>query len=211
MMSKIKTLSICFLICTWMLTGCAQQVKVPETVEENTLWVDKEGTVRLYLVDMFDEKAYFDVSELTRMAMEEAEKYNKANADSDQKSVVVEKVERSKTDGRIRVNYTFKDGKAFSGFQFLEGTLFYGTVKEAAAAGYSLGSVALVNAKDGSMTTGAAVESSAADKHVLITDQKLLIYCPYQVTHVGEGAVCREDGTVDTTKAQENVFILMKQ
>lgn len=207
-MSKIKKLSICVLVCTWMLTGCGK-AKMPETVEENTLWVDKEGLVRLYLVDEFDEKAYFDVPELTRMAMEEAAKHNEQHSKSGRTEVVVEKVEKNVADGKIRVNYTFADGNAFSEFNFIDGILFYGTVKEAKAAGYSLGNVALVNAKDGSMTTGTAVESSAADKHVLITDQKLLIYCPYQVTHVGAGAVCRKDGTVDTTKAEGNVFILM--
>lgn len=209
-MGKIKRLSICVLVCAWMLAGCGQ-AKAPETVEENTLWVDKEGLVRLYLVDEFDEKAYFDVPELTRMAMEEAEKHNKEHSSGGSRNaVVVEKVEKSAVDGRIHVNYTFADGKAFSEFEFIDETLFYGTVKEAKDAGYNLGSVALVNAKDGSMTTGAAIESSAAEKHILITDQKAVIYCPYPVTHVGEGAVCREDGTVDTTKAAGDVFILMK-
>lgn len=209
-MNKIKKLSICALVCAWMLTGCGQ-AKVPETVEKTTLWVEKGGAVHLYLVDEFNEKAYYDVPGLTRMAMEEAEKHNKEHAGIDGKAVVVEKVEKNAADGRIHVNYTFADGKAFSEFEFIDETLFYGTVKEAKAAGYSLGNVALVSAKDGNMTTGAALESSVEEKHILITNQRAVIYCPYQVTHVGEGAVCREDGTVDTTKTEGDVFILMKK
>lgn len=203
-MKKSKKLGIFFCICAMMLAACGK-AEIPEQVEENTLVVDQDGTIHSYLVGDF-EMAHYDVPELTKMAMEETASYNG--------KAVVDKVEQSADGSRIYVNYTFADGEIFSDFlknKNNEGLFFYGTVEEAKQSGYRLDMVALTSVKDGSMTTGGAVEQKASDKHILITDQKALIYCPYEVTYVGEGAVCLKDGTVDTTKADEMVFILMKK
>lgn len=201
-----------FCICVMMLTACGK-TEVPTKVDKNTISVDQDGTVHSNLVGDF-EKAYYDVPELTKMAMEEASEYNDAYSSSEKAAVVVDKVEKSEDGSKIYVNYTFENGEVFSNFAkeyYNGGMLFYGTVKEASAAGYRMSAVALTNVKDKSMTTGSAVENNVADKHILITDQQGFIYCPYKVSYVGEGAVWMEEGIVDTTNATDKVFILMEK
>ncbi len=214
-MSRIKKIGIALILpivagmslCAWMILGYGR-ARVPERVEENTLSLSKDGTVRLYLVGEFD-KTYYDLPELSRMAMDEAAAYNAEHSASGKAAIVVDKVERDGEDGRIRVNYTFADAEAFVGLN--GGVLFYGTLHEAVEAGYNLEAVAFANVKDGSMTMGAALASSAAGRHILITDQKALLYCPYGAAYVSEGAMRREDGAVDAAKADGSVFVLMKR
>lgn len=204
-----------FLVCVWMIVGYVARSKVPQQVQENVLSVSKDGTVRLYLVGEF-EQSYYGVPELSRMAMDEAAAYNAAYPAAGKTAVTVGKVEKSEKDGRIRVNYTFADAESYVGLN--GGVLFYGTVKEAADAGYHLDDVAFTDVKKGSTVLGAdivpsvaaAIVPSVAGRHILITDQKALLYCPYGVTYVA-GAVCRGDGVVDAVKAAGKVFVLMKK
>lgn len=194
-------------ICLLLLTGCGG-TQMPDTIEETTLSVDEEGKITAYLVESFD-KEYYDAEELKTMAVEEAAAYN---TDAEMGTVVpisVEGVELLESGNEVKVTYRYSDADTYE--LHTEGVLFYGTVTEALEAGYDMKDVSMSSVKDGEPVVPAWVAVEAADKHILITDQKAQIYSPYKVTHISVGAVCKEDGSVDTTQAEGEVYILMKK
>lgn len=206
-MSKYRKVGVCLLLCTFMLAGCGQ-AKLPEAVEVDTIAVDKEGVVNSYLVRDFD-KDYYEIEGLRTMAIEEAAEYNTANAKGNDTPVVVENVDLITGAGtRARVEYTYSSADAFSDFSGNE--LFYGTVEYAVASG-AWQSTSLVSVKDKTEVTADYVTEKASGNHVIITDAKAMIYCPYAVTHISEGAVLNEDGSVDPSLVDGECVILMKK
>jgi len=193
--------------CMLLLTGCGG-TRLPDTIEETTLSVDEEGKVTAHLVESF-EKDYYDVSELQTMAVEEAAAYNTVAAEGDAVPIAVKGVSLLQDGKAVKVTYQYNNADTFE--LHTEGVLFYGTVKEAMEAGYNIEEVVLSSVKDGAHVAPAWVTVDAADKHILITDQKAQIYSPYKVTHISEDVVCKEDGGIDTTQAEGEVYILMKK
>jgi len=189
-----------------LLTGCGQ-AKLPDKIDEPTIAIDGEGRVTSYLVELFD-KEYYDITELTSMAISEAAEYNTGKQAESGVPVTVEKVEELK-DGsqKIVVTYKYDGAETFSDFN--GSILFYGTVKEAMDAGYDLAG-SLKSVKDGSMISGEQVMGDS-EKHVVITQEKVRIYCPQKVAYISEGAVYEKDGSVDATQASDTVVILMKK
>lgn len=201
-MSRYLKAAACSLLCMLALLGCGE-AKLPEHIEVNTLSVSRDGKVAAYLVSDF-EKEYYDIGELTSMAMEEAAAYNTEHAAGNGTPVVVEKVETLE-DGtsRVRISYQYDSADTFNGFN--EGDLFFGTVSEAVSAGYPVEAGSLESVTGGAAADGAKVSG----KHVLITDEKAFIYCPYKVAYLSKGAVLNADGSVDTTGTDGSCVILM--
>ncbi len=194
-------------ICLLLLTGCGSTVQ-PEDINKTTLSVSKEGQIAFYLVESF-EKDYYDISELTSMAVEEAAAYNTEVQDDVNIPVAVEKVEMLENGTDVKITYKYSGAEVYA--DYMKSVLFYGTVSEAITAGYDVTSVSLSSVKDGSLVTEAWLKSEAANQHIMITDQKAEVYCPYKVTHISDGAVFNENGSVDTTQADGQVYILMKK
>lgn len=184
------------------LTGCGQ-AGVPEEIETSAIAVSGKGKITAYLVADFD-KAYYDLSELTSMATEEAAEFNAAKQAGDVASVVVEKVELL-GEAKVKLTYQFDSWKVYS--EFNEGMLFYGTVKEAAEKGYTSGAV-LKSVKDGSVMSEEELLQNG-DKMLIVTDAAADIYCPEKVTHVSDGASLNEDGSV-AVQTENIVYILLK-
>ena len=63
------------------LTGCGQAAKLPETVENTSLVVEKDGKVTSYLVNTFD-KDFYNLDGLTQMVEEEAEEFNATHTEA---------------------------------------------------------------------------------------------------------------------------------
>jgi len=63
------------------LAGCGKAAKLPETVVNTSLVVEKNGKVVSYLVNTFD-KDFYSLDGLTQMVQEEAEEFNAAHADA---------------------------------------------------------------------------------------------------------------------------------
>ncbi len=190
-----------------MLSGCAQ-TKLPEVIETGTIAIGKDGVVSEYVVEAFD-KAYYSVEELTQMAVNEAAEYNAKVQAGETIPVTVNKVEGLTTaDGSNKaiVEYRFDCGDTFTDFN--EKILFYGTVAQAKAKGIDL-DLTLYQVKDNSQLSGQEL-SAAEEKKIVITDAKAVIYCPGKVTHLSEGAVYNEDGSIDTVNTEGTVYILLK-
>ncbi|MBQ2802805.1 MAG: hypothetical protein IJF07_02785 [Lachnospiraceae bacterium] len=192
-------------ICTLMLTGCGS-VKVPEVVEHTTLSVDKEGILTSYLVEDFD-KAHYDVTALEDMAVKEAAEYNTEHQKGETVPLTVEKVEMLADGKKVLVKHVYSDATVYNDYNVEE--FFYGTVAEALNAGYDL-TEGLVSIKDGTAMVKEELDKNPDKTYVIVTDAKALIYGPYKVSYISEGAAYQEDGSVDTKQAEGFVTILMK-
>ncbi len=206
-MNKYRIKGICvWMLVMFMLTGCGQ-AKLPDVIDVTSIVVTDNGEVTSYLVGEFD-KEYYSLSELTAMAVSEAAEYNTEHQTGETVPVTVEKAEVLENDSdKVMLIYKYDSTESFMDFD--ENILFYGTVNEAADAGYDL-DVILKNVKDGTLFSKDQLLQEA-DRYLLITDEKAKIYCPKKVTHVSDGAVYEENGSVDGTQTEEVIYILMKK
>ena len=180
-----------------VLAGCGGAPKVPGSVEQTSLIIDAEGGVVSHMVDVFD-KEHYNVDELRDMANKEVADYNTANQSGTTAPVTVESVE-SIAGSKVRVTYTYNNVDDYTAYN--NSLLFYGTVSEAKNAGYDFTALnqVLFNAKtDGSVVSSELDDSKMAEKHVVLLEEKTLVYCPYKVAYASESAVIKEDGSVDT-------------
>ncbi len=200
---KVKWLAGC--VCTIILLAGCGSVKAPDVVKVTSIAVAQSGEVTSYLVESFD-KDYYNITDLTTMAMSEASEYNAEHTENGVIPIVVEKVELLE-DNSDKVVVTHKFNNADSYTQYNEETLFYGTVSQAKAADYDLNAV-YTSVKDGTLLSKEQLEQQA-DKMILITDAKALFYLPGKVSHIS-GGIYNADGTVDTTDAEDTVIVLFK-
>lgn len=206
-MKKMRKTALCITLAVLMMTGCGE-AKVPDTVDKPTLSIAKTGEVTEYLVGDF-QKEYYSISELSSMAAEEAAKYNTVNQTGSTAPVKVEKVEALEDNsGRVCIVYRYDSAESYTGFN--EGTLFYGTVGEAASQGYTV-DAALISAsgREDDILTAEQV-GQATDKQLIIAPQGVYVYCPGKVQYISADAVMAEDGSVNTTEAEAPVYILLK-
>lgn len=205
-MNKYRKIGVTACILTVLtLAGCGR-AKVPDVMNETSIAIAKDGTVTSYLVEDFD-KEYYDISELASMAITEAADYNTQNQTGEMVLVTVDKVEVLEDgSGKVMVTHKYNNSETFTDYN--DSVLFYGTVQEAVNAGYGLDAVKSV--KDDTILSEEELVQNA-EKHVIITKEKVKIYCPEKVTHVSEGAAVVADGSVDATQAQDTVVILMKK
>ncbi len=188
-----------------LLAGCGH-VKLPEYISDTTVIVHEDGSVTYHLVGDFGE-TWYDLSELTSMAREEAEEFSGERAGGDVPAVTVEQVDfLADAPHRVDVTYRFDSGESFGEFNGI--SFYFGTVEEAVSQGHTEGMV-LKSVKDGTVKTEEQLGRDGAKK-IIITDAKALIYCPARVTYISDGAVVNEDGSVDTAKADDTVYILLK-
>ena len=202
-MKKRKQLAALGCMAVICLTGCGA-AKAPEAIETSTVVVTEKGKITAHLVADFD-KTYYDMSELTTMAKEEAEEFNSSKLSSDEKPVVVEQAELL-DNSRIKLTYQFDSWETYT--EFNEGKLFFGTVNEAAEEGYLSGAT-LKSVRDGSTMTEEQLKQDG-DRKMIITDADADIYCPGKVIYISEGAAVNEDGSVAAAQADGLVYILMK-
>jgi hypothetical protein len=205
-MKKKKAAISCILLCLcFWFSGCGL-AKVPEKVLATSLAVSEKGVITYYYVDAFD-KEYYNVSELTTMAMDEVAAFNAGFSDKQESNpVVLQNVETIPDEGgRVVLHYQCDSADTFENFQ--KAVLFYGTVEEAAGSGYSF-SEGVTDVKSGQLISEGEILKNNGQR-VIVTDVQAFIYPPAKVVGV-MNAVLREDGTVDSTGSLGNVIILMK-
>ena len=204
-MKKISKTVLGAMLMALMMTGCGE-ARVPDTIDKPMISIAKSGEVTEYLVGAFSAKDYYSISELSSMAAEEAAQYNTANQTGTVTPVKMEKVEALEDgSGRVCIVYQYDSAESYTGFN--EGSLFYGTVGEAASQGYDTGiSLKSAGSAEDRMLTG----DQDADRQLIIAPPGVYVYCPGKVEYISENAVMSGDGSVDTTAAETPVYILLK-
>ena len=203
-MIRKRTLAVCLGLLTAMLSACGQ-VKGPDTIDKPTLVITETGKVTAYLVGELD-KAYYELAELEAMALEEAAEFNRLHPLDGGEMVTLESVEALEEGGTgVVVSFGFENAQAYT--EYTGQPLFFGSPEEGLKeAGDGL--PVLKNVKDG---TEATQESLMAQGGKLIAvGAGTVVYCPYRVTHVSQGAVLNADGSVDALGAEGTVYILMR-
>ena len=189
------------------LSGCGQAAKLPETVVNTSLVVEKDGKVTSYLVNTFD-KDFYSLDGLEKMVREEAEEFNAAHKDAGEDAMTVRSVQMLEAGAMVQVVQEFADADSYA--EYNEQDLFYGTRVEALAQGLTV-DLGLVNASDGTPADTDKLNKALEKNHLIITNASAYIYCPYEVLYVSEGVVMGEDGYVDASQSDGVVTILMKK
>ena len=189
------------------LAGCGKAAKLPETVVNTSLVVEKDGKVVSYLVNTFD-KDFYSLDGLTQMVQEEAEEFNAAHGDAAEASMAVKTVQMLGDSATVQVVQEFADTESYADYN--EQELFYGTRVEALAEGISV-DLGLVSAADGTPAEEQKLNKALEKNHMIITNASAYIYCPYPVLYLSEGVVMGEDGYVDASQSDGVVTILMKK
>lgn len=124
-MKKFMAFSLVLALCAGLFCGCGSQ----KSVDESTVYVQKNGKITAVDVEAFDENSYsFD--ELQQYVEDAVAEYN---AGHDKKSVKLKSLKMQDGNAVLTMEYqTAEDYESFSGTK-----LFVGSVAEALAAGYS--------------------------------------------------------------------------
>lgn len=183
-----------------LLSGCDGAAKAPETVTQNSLVIDRDGGVTAHLVDVFD-REYYNIDDLSLMAQKEAQAYNQKHAAKPNAIVLLNIGTVENNANSVIVSYQFKDTEVYT--DYMEQALFYGTVEEASKAGYDftqMNRVLYTPSGESSIVSAQLADPVGTEKlkHVVLLEESALVYCPYRVRYISDGARLMEDGSIDT-------------
>lgn len=209
-MVKLNRMIACLVVILSMsclISGCEKKSSW-ENWTTQQMSVEKNGQVICCVVDSFD-KNFYDLDELSGMAIEEVKVFNAAHKSGDSTPAVVEEVKRiGEAENFVRVVYRFDKGASFS--SFFEESFFYGTLKEASESRlFFTGTVLHDGKKDYVMNE--ANQKKYASRHVIVTDVKTVIHLPYKVFCFSPGVKLLQDGSVDLSECQETAIILLEK
>ena len=189
------------------LTGCGQAAKLPETVVNTSLVVEKDGKVTSYLVNTFD-KDFYNLDGLTQMVEEEAEEFNATHTEATENPMNVKTVQVLGDGVMVQVVQEFADTDSYA--EYNEQDLFYGTRVEALAQGLTVNRE-LVNAADGTPADSEKLDKALEKNHLIITNASAYIYCPYPVLYISEGVVMGEGWVCGSSQSDGVVTILIEK
>lgn len=115
-----------FILSAYLLTGCGDGSSAAFDME--TVSIKKDGTIEHLIIDQFDTERY-DIDELSAKAQEKIDSYS-----NEADGIVLESAQEN--DGKIIVRITYKTGEDYTLYNRRE--LFYGTVAQASAEGFSV-------------------------------------------------------------------------
>ncbi len=149
-----------------LCTACGK-----ETEEMTTISIDKKGTVEHTILEEFG--AEYNVDDLQQMVLGEVASYQKNRITDTAEDVKVSKVEMTDED-KVLIQMSFPTVEDFKKFQNIhsveENEFFFGTVKEAYDAGYSLNVTLHERENDSVLLDHTAILENG--------DKKMIIYDP---------------------------------
>lgn len=188
-------------------SGCERSKKAGEWTD-NGLAIEKNGQVVYCVVDSFD-KGFYDINELTGMAVEEAALFNGKNRVGEETPVTVEEVAQIGGDSnRVRVVYRFDKTESYEKFQ---GEILYFETLESSIQQKHIFSGAVLMDGAGTVTLDEKTVSKLTGKHVVVTTARNTIKLPYDVLYCSEGVRILEDGRVSTADCTDTAIIVMKK
>lgn len=187
-----------WMLCLFMLAGCGA-AKIPDTVTDASLIIDRDGGITSYIAGVFD-RDYYDINDLKKMAQEEVAAYNTANQKGERALVVLKEVQASENGGQsVLVSYSYDSAATYQDYTGHQ--LFYGTVEEAGKAGYQfeeLNQMLYDTKGKNSIVSKELSAANMAKKHVILLAEGMRVYCPYKVAYISESAEVMEDGSIGT-------------
>ena len=154
-----------------LLTACSGG---KDDLNETTLLINGKGEITHHIVESFD-KSYYNEDELRTLINSQIEDY--CNEKGDDKLIKLK--ELKVLDQTATAELTFKDFGNYA--EFNEVDLFYGTIEEALAAGYST-DVTLKSA-DSDETIDRYELESLKDKNIIVTGEPILIKTPGKIAY----------------------------
>lgn len=173
-MKKMCVLTLTILIMA-VFAGCSMKAF---DADEDTVYVQKKGTVIGAIVEKF-EKDYYDAEELEEMINSEVAEYN---GTTERKSLEVASFEVASKMVKLFINYeTAEDYAAFNKTDF-----FTGTVDEAVTAGYEFDGK-FTDAKDKDASVNAKKDIlKQAEYNVVILEEQINVQIDGEILYVSE-------------------------
>lgn len=196
--------------CVLALAGCGGET-VEEPIRTSTIVLAADGGFTQCRVEDFDREDY-QLDELDGMIRQEVRDYL-GGASEEGGPVAVEQVSRLEENGsQVMVALHFSDSEVYGDYRARVDKqpceLFYGTVREALAAGYDLAAV-LRDVKKGEAVTSEQLEK-IGDSRVIIFEEALQIRCPSRVLYIGGSARITDAGYVDGTEGEGLRYAVLK-
>lgn len=189
------------------LSGCGES-KSYKAWTDNGLAVEKDGQVVYCVVDRFD-KGFYNLDELTGMAVEEVALFNGQNRTGESVPATVEEVALIEgTENLVRVVYRFDGANSYEAFQGEK--LYYGTVEEAVQERLIFEGEVLLKGEE-SIVLDEKNRTKFASNHVIVTDAKTVIRPPFDVLWHSEGVLFLEDGSVNSGACEGLVILLLQK
>lgn len=194
------------------IAGCAEG---EDGVQVTNLQIDKNGRVTSNIVEDFD-KEFYSVDALQEMVQTEIDEYNGTHPEA---VALAELKPYGEEEKKVLVSMQFATCEDYEAFNDAE--LFYGTVEQAQAAGFSL-DVELISTSDGTKKIGESEVLGMKDMHILIVRQSAQvsqISVPEKVQYTTEGTTLAGAKTVimpgpenlsDINWKGELTYVLMK-
>lgn len=216
---KVKGAAAAFVLCLSLsdLAGCGGSTPDIVDVETSAIYLTKDGTITEYLVEEF-EKDYYDVTELQQMIQSEIEDYaSQAHAGREkepdirlidictptERNGVLNLKEASPT---ITVCMQYADAEIYGAYNNC--TLYFGKVKEAELAGYSI----LTDLYDVSGTKILSVDKAQKmrENHILVFEGNRQIVLPYKVLYVTKGVAVEKNTVIFDGADGRFAVVIMK-
>ncbi len=164
----------------FFLTGCGEG---EGGVQVTNLQIDKNGRVTSNIVEDFD-KDFYSVDALREMVQAEIDDYNGSHPEA---VTLSELKPYGEEEEKVLVSMQYATCEDYEAFN--ESELFFGTVEQAQAAGFSL-DVELISASDGTKKIGESDILGMKDMRILIVRQSAQVSqvnVPEKVQYMTEG------------------------
>ncbi len=196
--------------CVLALAGCSGET-AEEPIRTSTIVLAADGSFTQCRVEDFEREDY-RLEELDGMIRQEVQDYL-GGVSEEEGTVAVEQVSHLEENrDRVMVALHFADSAVYGDYRAQVDQqpceLFYGTVREALAAGYDLAPV-LRDVKKGTAITSEQLEK-IGDNRVVIFEEALQIRCPSKVLYVSENVQITDAGYVDGTEGEGLKYVVIK-
>lgn len=178
---------VCVLAAMFLLTACGEENL---SVDTNTLYIKKDGTVTEASFELFD-KEYYDAAELQSFVEEEVKNYNYRNV---KEAVTVDRVEVTDKVAAAYLNYQSMDDY----IAFNNADVFFGTVKEAMDAGYSFDTGFLKYDKE--EAAGILDVTAESSNMVLILDASVDVRIDGTICYISQNVQKKDKKNVSLTQ-----------
>ena len=190
-----------------LLSGCGGR-KSWKVWTDSGFAVEKDGQVIYCVVGSFD-KGFYDIDELTGMAVEEVALFNGRNRNGEGTPASLEEVAAIEgSEDLVRVVYRFDKPDTYGAF--LGESLFYGSLEEAVTEKLIFEGEVLLNGSE-TIVLDEKNRSRLSGNHVIVTSSRTIIRPPYDVLWYSDGVELLEDGSVDARDCTDTVVLLLKK